>query len=185
MPFKNPHPLYSCWKSMKSRCNNPNNPHYHNYGGRGISVCDEWISDFHQFISDMGDRPNNYTLDRKDNDGNYTPDNCRWATRSEQQLNRRMSRFVTIDGVEYRPFDLAKIAGVKTDTIIARVEKGLSYNQVISTEKFYDTTGLALGGKANGAKNKAKTHCPRGHEYSKENTYIYKGNRTCRACRRK
>jgi hypothetical protein len=73
---------------MKQRCQNPNNSKYKDYGGRGIKVCDAW-QDFENFFADMGSRPNNRTLDRIDNDGNYEPGNCRWATPKEQRINTR------------------------------------------------------------------------------------------------
>lgn len=82
-------PEYRSWRSMLQRCMNVSSNRYMNYGGRGISVCDRWM-DFANFFSDMGSRPSlDYSLDRIDNDGNYEPGNCRWATRSEQQRNKR------------------------------------------------------------------------------------------------
>ena len=79
---------YKSWLAMKQRCNNPNNKDYARYGGRGISFCTEWLL-FEQFYSDMGNRPSRQSLDRINNDGNYQPDNCRWATDVEQAANRR------------------------------------------------------------------------------------------------
>lgn len=87
------HPLYSTYRSMLSRCSNPNNPDFRNYGGRGISVANEWkgASGFSQFISDMGNKPEGMSLDRKKVNGNYCKENCKWSSTHEQGANKRNS----------------------------------------------------------------------------------------------
>jgi hypothetical protein len=93
--------VYRCWQSMIQRSTNPKNKDFHHYGGRGITVCERWHS-FQNFLADMGEPPPGLTLDRRDNDGNYEPRNCRWATQSEQIRNQR-----------HGPLSAATIAKIK------------------------------------------------------------------------
>lgn len=90
-------PEYMAYSHMKARCLNRNNTAWKHYGGRGISVCQRWLDSFEDFLADMGVRPSpSHTFGRIDNDGNYCPENCRWETMAEQNLNKRTSRLLTL-----------------------------------------------------------------------------------------
>lgn len=115
---------YVAWYSMKGRCNNPNDDRYSDYGGRGISVCERW-NDYANFLADMGRKPSKeHSIDRIDNNGNYEPSNCRWASRSEQALNRRVARLIEIDGVVKNLAEWARAAGVSHVLIWQRLNNG-------------------------------------------------------------
>lgn len=104
---------YRVWKMMKHRCSGESYPQYADYGGRGISVCQRWQDSFEAFLKDMGPRPSmKHTLDRVDNDGDYTPDNCRWATRDIQNRNNRRSNIITFNGESMNVTDWAFRLGV-------------------------------------------------------------------------
>jgi len=105
-------PIYHVWQSMRARCSNPNHPSWHRYGGREIKVCDRWKS-FELFAEDMGERPPGKTIERRDNDGNYEPSNCYWASTSEQGNNRStnvmigdktMKEYCEANGLDYGAF---------------------------------------------------------------------------------
>jgi hypothetical protein len=92
-------PEHGVWVSLFQRCRNPNDVNYKNYGGRGIDICERWAAGFEAFLADMGPRPSpSHSIERGDNDLGYSPDNCRWATKSEQSNNRRNTVFVEVRG---------------------------------------------------------------------------------------
>ena len=118
-------PLYHRWASMIQRCHNVINPHFENYGARGIVVCDSWRQNFSNFLADMGQPPSSaHTIERIDNDGAYTPDNCRWALRSEQLRNQRRSIIIEIDGRRQHAKEWAKEFGISYQVITNRFRAG-------------------------------------------------------------
>ena len=125
-------PEHGAWHTMKSRCNNPKDRDFLNYGGRGIKICPRWHS-FENFFLDLGMRPGNkYSLDRIDCNGNYCPENCRWATRVEQNRNRRSCVYITINNKCQTVKEWAIELGVKRQTIEKRLKLGWSqYNSVM------------------------------------------------------
>lgn len=176
-------PLYNTWVDMRYRCRNPNSAMWHRYGGRGISVCDRW-NVFANFIEDMGDRPEGHSLDRINNDGNYEPSNCRWATHIEQQMNKSYKVFVEIEGVQHRLADLARDSGLKSDTIADRAKKGMTLDKCLAKTRYVFMGGYRKAIEVRVANQLAATHCRRGHEWTEENTLPQKGGRLCRECYR-
>lgn len=108
MPFNHTHELYWTYANMKARCYNTRHRRYKDWGGRGIRVCERWlerVTGFSNFVADMGERPRGHQLDRKDNDGDYSPENCRWTTVIKQSQNRRLrnTNKFGVNGIEVRP----------------------------------------------------------------------------------
>ncbi len=122
-PIASKHELYDTWLNMRRRCTQPSNPEYHLYGGRGITVCDEWRN-FWQFVSDMGPRPStSHSVDRIDNDGPYAAWNCRWATPIEQYLNSRKAKLVEHGGIKRTRVEWARALGISLATFRDRAAK--------------------------------------------------------------
>lgn len=105
-----PSRTYTSYHNMIARCHKPTNKRYKDYGGKGILVCDEWRECFANFLADMGECPDGYTIDRIDNRLGYSAKNCRWATRSDNQANRSVSRIWNVFGVEYLTLAAASVA---------------------------------------------------------------------------
>jgi hypothetical protein len=114
---------YASWVAMKSRCLNPNHVHYAKYGGRGIGVCQRWLI-FENFLADMGIRPEGMTLDRIKVDGDYCPENCRWANPKQQSRNRNNNHFLTLNGQRCTLSEWSDITGIKKTTIRERLNRG-------------------------------------------------------------
>lgn len=130
-------PEYQVWENIIQRCTNPKHPKFHNHGGRGITVCDRWRNSFSDFLSDVGPRPTpRHTIERRNNDLGYEPDNCYWATYAEQNRNRRNNRYVTLDGKTLVLEDWAKLLGIPPRTLHARFHKGWPPELILSTKSF-------------------------------------------------
>jgi hypothetical protein len=126
-------PEYEAWCNMRGRCFDPKNSAYKRYGGRGIMVCKRWLK-FENFIADMGLRPSpKHSLDREDNDGNYTPKNCRWATKKQQNDNTSQNRWLTLHGVTRTISDWSKHTGIRRLTIGWRLDRGWSAERALTT----------------------------------------------------
>lgn len=119
-------PTYHSWIHMRSRCNCPNNQNYSDYGGRGITVCERWNS-FELFLFDMGECPKGFTLERKDVNKGYSPENCCWATRQQQSRNRRDTVYLTKDGITRSLAEWADLLKLKPITIHMRLKRGMSH----------------------------------------------------------
>lgn len=128
-------PEFSVWLGVISRCYNKNNSAYHNYGGRGITVCDEWLHSFESFYEDMGSRPAKYELDRVDNSKGYSKDNCRWASKSENLRNTRRNVMVDYNGKTYVLTDLARLLGINPNALSRRIKKGIRIDKPIGRWK--------------------------------------------------
>lgn len=126
-------PEYRIWANMIHRCINPNSQSFENYGKRGIEVCDTWINSFTNFIEDMGKRPSDkYSIDRIDNNGNYSPDNCKWSTKKEQCNNRRNNNIINLDDKKQTLAQWAVELNIHESTIRRRLRSGWPINKVLN-----------------------------------------------------
>ena len=132
---------YQVWRHMKYRCFNPDHKRYSYYGARGITVCDRWKNSFENFLADMKLKPTpKHSIDRIDNDGNYCPENCRWATKAEQENNKRTNRLITIGCVTLTIAQWTKEMGFRKGVIRDRLKMGWSeFAAVMTPVKPYKT----------------------------------------------
>jgi hypothetical protein len=129
-------PEYGIWKDILRRCRNANRPEYRNYGGRGITICDEWANDYRAFLRDVGRRPTPaHNIDRINNAGNYEPGNVRWATDAEQSRNTRRNVIVTIDGRTMVLQDWINTLGVDRKLVENRLRRGWSEEMALKAPK--------------------------------------------------
>lgn len=134
-------PEYASWKAMRNRCNYKGNKSYSYYGGRGITVCERWDS-FVNFLADMGSKPEGYTLDRIDVNGNYEPSNCRWASKSQQLRNTSRAKVATLNGKTQSIHDWVKELGLKYTTVKTRIwNLGWTPEQALMGKDYINTMG--------------------------------------------
>lgn len=112
---------YESWQGIKDRCLNQNNKSFKNYGGRGISVCDRWLESFENFFEDMGPRPPRLTIERVNNEKGYSPDNCQWATRKVQNIDKRNNNYITHEGITLH---------ISEWSIRTRIDRHLIYRRI-------------------------------------------------------
>jgi hypothetical protein len=141
---------YSIWTGVKNRCQNPNEPAYPRYGGRGITLCEAW-QDFRQFYADMGDPPAGHSIERVDNNKGYEPGNCIWATRKVQNRNKRGLLYITING-ETKPLAawVESIGAVSYRTAHMRIRSGMAPVDAITLPKVTRRLGVPSGARVAG-----------------------------------
>ncbi len=135
--------LYEVWKSLRQRCNNPKHASYYNYGGRGITICEEWNKSFQSFydwayangysLEHQKDEVKKLTIDRIDVNGNYEPNNCRWVDRKTQARNTRITKFITFKGQTKPIVEWCEIYGIKRNSFDIRIKCGWSIEEALTT----------------------------------------------------
>lgn len=135
-------PEYRIWANMISRCYCPTASHFSHYGARGITVCERWLNSFKAFYEDMGPRPTpQHTLERLDNDGPYSPENCVWATKRAQAQNRRSNIYLTFDGKTMCVSEWARVLGTGVQTLFNRLRHGWPVEKALSTRPAAQLSG--------------------------------------------
>jgi hypothetical protein len=124
-------PTYTVWRNMNARCNNPKNPKYSRYGGRGIKVVERWRS-YATFIADMGPRPEGLCLERIDNDGNYDPSNCEWATYTQENNNTSRNKLITLGSVTKTAAEWCELTGLNHRTLASRLSSSMSVEMALT-----------------------------------------------------
>lgn len=127
-------PEYATWTRIKTRCYNPRDISYHNYGGRGIFVCERWLNSFSNFLSDLGLRPSNsHSIERMDYNGPYSPDNCIWATKLSQANNTRKNRLLTFAGKTLTISQWSRETGIQSRTLLYRLKHRWTNEKILTT----------------------------------------------------
>jgi len=136
-------PVHLVWLAMKQRCANPNSKSYKWYGARGIAVCQRWAESFEAFAEDMGPRPEGAQIERIDNDGPYSPDNCRWASHKEQMQNTRAGAILEVNGQRRKVKEWAALLGVPVYLVRQRIAAGWTADRAVSAPPRYLKRGRA------------------------------------------
>lgn len=175
-PASGPSPTYQSWQMMKDRCTNLKRmgPTHALYKNRGITVCDRWLQSFDNFLADMGERPAGTSLDRfPDNQGNYEPGNCRWATQKQQMRNTSRNLVVEFKGEKRALIEWCEILGLNYKAVRARIGQ-YGWDPIVAL-----TTPVL-------PQPNERTHCLAGHPFDEKNTRTMpNGRRMCRACDRR
>jgi hypothetical protein len=137
-------PEIRSWQHMKGRCYNENDKKYPRYGGRGIKVCDKWLESFENFYEDMGDRPPRTSLDREDNDGNYEPGNCRWATSKQQSNNMSSNVILTLFDISKNITEWSEILEIPSTMIRKRKKRGWTDEKTLTTQRYANQSSQTM-----------------------------------------